>query len=228
MASWFNKIVRPGPGLITARHNPGLWLITSFVFVTVSFALFILVGCGDLESEIVSFKLSPPIATIGINHPQLFTVIAKDSLDQIVSVVPTWSVTGEIGTISSGGLFIAAARTGEGFVRATANGLTAEAVVTVTDLGWIQGRVVDSVGNLVPNLKVYLFNSSNFDFTDSSGKYSISQVPAGTYSVWTTQTSVYRAASAEAVVTSGEATPVNFTILYFVTPADTNPPDFNP
>jgi hypothetical protein len=75
-------------------------------------------------------------------------------------------------------------------------------------------------------MKVYI-NSYLFDFSDSGGDYSIENVPAGTYEVWTTETQAYRAASKEAMVTSGETTIKNFTILYFTDPVDTTPPEFN-
>lgn len=187
-----------------------------------------LIGCGDIDAELASLTISPSSDTIGINQSQLFTVSGKDSLGFIVEVTPAWSVTGGIGAITSTGLFTAGSSTGVGSVVASYGGKSASASVTVTDKGWIGGRVIDSKGLLVPSLKVYLSGTSLLDFTDSNGDYSISNVSAGTYEVWTTETDVYRAASKEATVGSGETVTVNFTILYFTDPPDLTPPEFTP
>lgn len=185
-------------------------------------------GCGDIDATIASLAVSPSSKTIGINQYQLFSALAKNSVGQIVSADVTWSVTGGIGTITSTGIFTAGSSTGEGTISATTGGVTAEASVVVTDQCWIAGQVIDSKGYKVQDLKVYLegYKSTYFDFTDSSGKYSISDVPAGTFEVWTDQTSVYRPSSQEVTVASGETETANFTILYFSDPPDLTPPEY--
>jgi hypothetical protein len=199
-------------------HNL-LWGILIFVFCI------LLTGCGEIKEEVKSLTISPSNATVGINQSQLFTVIGKDDLGAIIQVTPTWGTVGGIGTINTNGLFTAGSTTAEGHINASYGGITASAELTVTDKGWFQGRVFDSKGILVPNLKVYLKGTGLFDFTDSNANYSISNVPAGTYEVWTLETSVYRASSKEAMVETGETVTVNFTILYFTDPPDLTPPD---
>lgn len=198
---------------------------SSFIVLSFSFAV-LLSGCGDLDTEIESLTISPSRATVGVDQYQLFTVTGKDELGMIVDVDPSWSVSGGIGDITSAGLFTAGSASGEGTVVATYKELSVSAAVTVTDLGWIAGRVYDSKGSLVPNLKVYLKGTDLLDFTDTNGDYSISDVPAGTYEVWTQETSVYRAASDEVTVESGETSTADFTVLYFTDPPDLTPPEF--
>jgi len=201
-----------------------------FVVCCLLFAVF-LPGCGetDADTDVTSVVVSPVVKTLGVNKTQLFTATAKNSLGQIISATITWTKTGT-GSISSTGIYTAGAASGEATVYATSsNGVTGEALVTVTETGWISGAVCDSIGNKVQDLKVYLlgYENSLYDLTNASGLYSIANVPYGTYEVWTKEVpSVYRASSAEAFVASGETTTVNFTILYFTDPPDTNPPEF--
>jgi len=69
-----------------------------------------------------------------------------------------------------------------------------------------------------------------FAFSNTSGFYSISNVPVGTYEVWTQATSVYRAASLEAKVSinAGQTKTVNLTIISFISPPTIVPPTFTP
>lgn len=201
-------------------------IIPSFVICHLSFLIF-LVGCGDVNSGVSTLTVSPPSLTIGVAQSQAFTVVAKDGTGKIVSSTPTWSLSGSIGTInSSSGLFIAGGTAGQGSVTATYSGKTATSIVSVTDLGWVAGRVVDNTGSRVQSIKVYLQeNTSLLDFTDSDGDYSISDVPAGTYMAWTLATDAYRASSNEVTVASGETATANFTISYYTDPPDLTVPE---
>ncbi|OGB87725.1 hypothetical protein A3J44_03305 [candidate division WOR-1 bacterium RIFCSPHIGHO2_02_FULL_45_12] len=164
---------------------------------------------------------------MGIAKSTLFSAIVKNSAGNIISASPTWSVSGTGSINSSTGLFTAGSASGEGTVTATYGGISDTAAVTTTINGWVAGRVLDSLGKKVQDIKVYLIGTSLEDFTDSDGDYSIPSVPAGTYEVWTDRdSSIYRAASKEATVVSGETETVNFTILYFTDPPDLNPPVF--
>lgn len=182
-------------------------------------------GCGDLESTLASLTIFPSSTTVGVRQYQLFSVVGHDSLGKIVTVSPSFSTTGGLGDVTATGVFIAGSVAGTGSVVAAYGGKSASATVTVTDRSWVAGRVIDSAGARVPDLKVYLKNTSYFDLTDSLGDYSISNVPAGTYEVLTLETGVFRAASYEVTVASGETKTVNFTISYFTTPVDLNPPE---
>ncbi|OGC05293.1 hypothetical protein A3H38_02500 [candidate division WOR-1 bacterium RIFCSPLOWO2_02_FULL_46_20] len=192
-------------------------------------AVIFLSGCGDLEtsSSVSSITISPSSITVGIAKSTLFSAIVKNSAGNIISASPTWSVSGTGSINSSTGLFTAGSASGEGTVTATYGGISDTAAVTTTINGWVAGRVLDSLGKKVQDIKVYLIGTSLEDFTDSDGDYSIPSVPAGTYEVWTDRdSSIYRAASKEATVVSGETETVNFTILYFTDPPDLNPPVF--
>ena len=223
------------PTLASPSRDPD-HSIGSYFLVIVSWLLVILLGgCGEIEGKVDHLEISPPWATIGVNQDQLFSVIGEDENGFIVEVEPSWSVSGGIGTISPGSpdssyaTFYAGSNPGEGYVVASYEGKTASAAVTVTEKGWFTGRVTDNKGNLVPDMKVYLKeNTSLFDFTDSSGDYLISDVPAGTYEVWTIETAVYRATSKEASVGRGETVTVNLPIYYFTDPPDFNPPEYTP
>ena len=208
-------------------------LIKRLVFFVCCWLLVVgLPGCGDLEGAVTSITVSPSTITVGVNQPQYFSVIAKDANGQIVTVTPTWSVTGGIGSITSGGIFTATSTAASGYVVATVNSISGRSAVTITSLGWVEGRVSDNIGNRVNGIKVYLKNTSPLllDFADSNGDYSIENVPAGHYEVWTDESStIYIPASVEATVSSGEKSQFhNFTLYYFTDPPDTTPPELTP
>ncbi|MFH1825818.1 MAG: carboxypeptidase-like regulatory domain-containing protein [bacterium] len=197
------------------------------------------IGCGDTEEDTAaaSLTIDPGSATIGVNQSQIFSVIAKSAVGTIVSVNATWSVTGGIGSINSSGLLTSGSSSGEGTVVATYGSVSDSAAVVVTDKGWIAGRVTNNIGSRVPDLKVFLhgYESSLYDFTRNTnnatasepvGFYSISGITPGTYEVQTRDTGVYRQATEESTVSTGETTLVNLTVTYYIDPPDTNPPDF--
>jgi hypothetical protein len=187
---------------------------TIFLIFCFSFAG-LLSGCGDIEAELSSLVISPPSATVGVNQSQAFTVVGKDSLGMIVQVNPTWSVEGAIGTITANGLFKARSSTGEGYVAASYSGKSSRARVTVTDKCWVAGRVRgerDTSG--AENILVYLGGTALSKRTDSTGNYSISNVPAGTYDVYAQDdraNPIYQTGTYEGqAVSSGETITVDF------------------
>lgn len=195
-----------------------MWCVMANLRPKIAFAILVssfviwLAGCGDIEGELASLNISPSGATIGISQSQLFTASGEDDLGFIVDVDPTWSVTGGIGTINSNGLFTAGASTGAGSVVASYGGKSSSASVTVTDKCWIEGRVTgeqDPGG--VQNILVSLRGTSLFDRTDSGGEYSISNVAAGTYNVYTQEDhQIYNSVSWEVMVASGQTRTQNF------------------
>ncbi len=189
-----------------------LRLRPAFLILVLSFVICI-AGCGDIDGELESLTISPSSATVGINQSQLFTARGEDNYGFLVDVDPTWSVTGGIGSInSSSGLFTAGASIGSGYVVAAYEGVSAQAPVTVTDKCWIEGRVTgeqDPGG--VQNILVSLRGTSLFARTDSGGEYSISNVPAGTYNVYTQEDhQIYNTVSQEVTVASGQTKIQNF------------------
>jgi hypothetical protein len=166
-------------------------------------------GCGDIEGELESLTISPSDALVGISRSETFRVIGRDSLGFMVEVAPTWGVTGGIGTISphsadsSYATFKASSNTGEGYVVASYEQKSVRASVTVTENGWLEGRIQSNFG-YVPGIRVELKDASLFDFSDSNGRYSISNIPPGTYEARTVETDVYQVASKEVTIDRGE------------------------
>jgi len=207
-----------------------LALFVLLAFISVYFL--IISGCGEMETTLSSLTISRNNTTVGINQSVLFTAVGRDSTGKLVTITPTWSVIGGIGTITSGGTFIAGASTGEGKVLVSAGGLSAEATVLVTDKGWVEGTIFDTSGKKTQDIRVYLMGyiDTLFSISNTSGFYSISNVPVGTYEVWTQATSVYRAASFEAKVgiNAGQTKTANLTITSFISPPTIVPPTFTP
>jgi len=174
-------------------------------------------GCGDITNEVSSIEVSPLTATVGVNHTQTFSAIGRDSVGKIVSISLTWSTEGNIGTISSSGMYsmlTAGSQEGTGKVVATYGALSGKANVTITAKGWLTGTVTDptTLGN-VQGIQVYLTEiPSLLDITNSVGKYLIEDIPAGTYEVQTKETALYLSASSEVMVGSGETVTVNLTL----------------
>jgi len=169
-------------------------------------------GCGDLESELASLTMSPTSSTIGVNQSVVFTAIGKDSMGFIVTTDPTWSVTGNIGTINSTGLFTAGDIAGSGTVVATYDNTSASANVTVTETGWLVGTLSNAYYGTT-GIKVYLDGFSTlFDFSDSNGQYEISDIPAGSYNAVTLATAVFQSASWEVTISRGQTTTQSFAL----------------
>lgn len=183
------------------------WAGAGILLTVLCFSLvFSLFGCGDLENgNVASLTVSPASITVGVNRSAAFSSLAKDSAGKIVSASVTWSVIGGLGTISQTGLFTAGGNEGTCTIVATTDSVSAQAGVAITAKGWIVGRVSASDGANPSGLKVYLFDLPTYvDFTDTSGDYSISGVPAGQHTVYTLETSIYYPGSQEVTVASGE------------------------
>lgn len=176
--------------------------------VIVSCFLFIFpLGCGDLDTELSSLIISPPSAAIGINQSRVFAVIAKDSLGFIVEIDPTWSLTGGIGSIGTTGLFTASSSAGSGTVVATYGETSASSTVTVTENGWLEGLIQSSSFGTQSSIKVYLNEAPTLSgLSDNDGRYSISNIPAGTYDARTEATNLFKESSMEVTIGKGETT----------------------
>ena len=197
-----------------------------FVICFLSFLL-ILPGCGDMEGTVTTITINPSTITVGVNQSQYFSAIVKDSNGQIISSTPAWSVTGGIGSISSGGILVATTTDCAGSVVATIGSVSGNSQVTITSKGWVEGRVTDELGKRVNGMKVSITSLALVAFTDSNGDYSIANVPQGHYEIWSDVSStVYYPASVEATVNIGEKSKYhNFTLIYYSKPPDTTSPD---
>ena len=96
--------------------------------------------------------------------------------------------------------------------------------------GTINGTVSSSTGATLSNVAVQLRNVDTADtreaMTDSSGKYTFSDVEAGRYRMTTRQNGIPSAPSDEVTVTPGDIATVNLTVTISVinrTPATTSP-----
>ena len=183
-------------------------LITNTLFVI------LLSGCGEM-SNLATISVSPSSATVGILKSQRFYATAYDQNNKIYSVAFSWSVSGGIGTIDASGLFYAGASESNGSVIATAQGISGRASVNVTTKGSISGAIKNVDGAAVSGINVYLAAApAQAGSSDTSGRYSIGNVPAGMWEVDTSGTAIYLTASQEATVATAENTSVNMFIPY--------------
>ncbi|MFH1149805.1 MAG: right-handed parallel beta-helix repeat-containing protein [Actinomycetota bacterium] len=79
---------------------------------------------------IQSVSIEPEGAMLCVGDTRLFTCIAEDTQGHLHLVAPTWESPGTIGTIDASGLFTAVSP-GTGVIRATYEGFSAEAPVSV-------------------------------------------------------------------------------------------------
>ncbi len=186
---------------------------------------FLAAGCGDITGGgAASIVVSPTPAIVGVNQTQFFTALGRDSGGLLIAISPTWSVSGNIGTITSSGLFTATSTDAAGSVIATADSLSGSAAVTVTTTGWLSGQVSDVNGTLISGIRVYLKEIPAYgDGTDTSGDYLIAYIPPGTYEadIDASAHSNTDAASAEVTIVAGETTTQDFRLNTPVTSSTT-------
>jgi hypothetical protein len=128
----------------------GLKISTVFLLTLV-----IIVGCGkgSSTSAIASITVAPDSLTITVGESQTFQATALDDNGNQVPFTPSWNVIGNIGTITSGGVFTASLQ-GTGKVRASSGTVYGEANVTVNPADANSFRFVifgDSRGNSSEN-----------------------------------------------------------------------------
>lgn len=165
----------------------------------------LVLGCGDLTGDIVSLTVTPVNSTIGVSQSKLFTAVAHDSMGQIVSVNVSWGVTGGIGTISSSGLFTATGSAAAGTVYATYLAVSDSSAVTITENGWLEGTITNTAFGILSGITVFLAEDPTLQsISNSSGFYSIGQIPAGSYTAMTVATDTIQSTSTEVTVGRGE------------------------
>ena len=102
-----------------------IWLFALFLIPLVS-------GCGEVPDEVHTLTISPTSANLIVGGTQQFTATGKDEMGSPVSFTPGWTLSdSNVGSVSTVGLFTASA-VGTTSVIASANSLTASALVTVT------------------------------------------------------------------------------------------------
>ncbi len=172
-----------------------------------------LAGCGN-EQVSYTVTVSPSSSTVGVNRSQRFFATIVDIYSNIVTKSISWSVAGGVGTIDASGVFYAGGSTGTGTVIASVEGFSGSATVVITDKGSIAGKIKDVQGAFLQNISVSCTSAVTLSaVTDSSGNYSISNVPCGTQEVIVLENVLYLSGSSDAYVITGETTTVNFTLL---------------
>ena len=162
-------------------------------------------GCGDIIGDITSIAVLPSAVTVGVNQSKAFSASGTNSVGGAVSITPTWTVEGGIGTITATGFFTATATATNGSVVASYESFSARSSVTITTGGWLTGRIRTDAGGPATNIVVYIKQlPALLDYTDSAGDYLISSIPPGSYEAWTEETQIYQIASTEVTIGSGE------------------------
>jgi hypothetical protein len=171
--------------------------------------LLLLAGCGI---TITSITVSPATSTLAVGGTQQFTAVGRGAAGSTVSITPTWSTAGDIGSVNSSGYFTASAL-GDGYVYAAYGGVTGSAAITVTDKGSITGTVKNSDGTAVSGITVRLASNHSKSTTSSStGTYSLSDLSAGLTSVEAVGTLLYLTSTQEVTVLEGSSVSCNFTL----------------
>ncbi len=155
----------------------------------------------------------------GIGGIYQFSVYATTSNGSIVSPSVTWSVEGDIGNISSTGIFTAT-KAGIGKVIATDGSSGTEVSITVTDgVGTVKG-VITSNGAGVKDAKVKVDNFTNYAITDVNGHYTLPGIPSNPVTVIATGTDGKKGTGYGSVPSGGE---VEVNIVLAVTSATPTP-----
>ncbi|MCX5750549.1 MAG: carboxypeptidase-like regulatory domain-containing protein [Candidatus Saganbacteria bacterium] len=158
-------------------------------------------------------RISPFSETVGAGLTAQFYATGYDSGGRPITISPTWSVWGGVGTVDATGKFYAGASTGIGYVIATASGISGQAQVTVTDKGSISGKVRNVLTELLSGITVRIVTDhSKSAQTNSSGSYILSDLLPATYQVETVGTTRYGSSSGEATVYTGQGSTLNFTL----------------
>ena len=106
------------------------------IAVAALFAGSIVTACDvhdPLGAEALASITVTPDVTLGVNGTQQFVAVGRDASNNIVTIVPAWSVAAGGGTISGTGMFTAGTVPGvyTGTARATVGALSGSATVTV-------------------------------------------------------------------------------------------------
>ena len=87
-------------------------------------------GGSGTPASIVVASASDTLATSGTMQ---FTATARDAAGNVVAITPTWSVVSGAGTITSTGMFTAAATPGTTTIRATSGSVSGSATIVVRE-----------------------------------------------------------------------------------------------
>jgi hypothetical protein len=212
--------------------------LRNFIIAIAGAAL--LAACGSDNSTspraLATITISPSSASVAAGGTQQFTAVGKDADGNVVSIDPTWSVSGGAGSIDGNGLFTAGSTAGtfDNAVTATSGGISGSASVTVTitappsvvgdyALQSIDGKappdtvvhtssvtVVFLDGTLSLNSDAsyrLLFHSTS---TTSSGTVADSSGSTGTYTVNGSTVVIHNTSSGDSVVATAALPHISF------------------
>jgi hypothetical protein len=181
-----------------------------------------------LAGALASIAVTPNSATIISGNTQQFTAAGRDANNNTVSVTPTWSVTGGIGSITTGGLFSAVV-SGSGAVVAASGSVSGSASLTVTpgsgsNISMVSGNSQSgTVGTTLPNPFVVIVRDANsnpvsgvsvaFAITSGNGSLSVTSVITGADGVASAVLTLGTAAGTNAVTATSTGltgSPVTF------------------
>ena len=201
------------------------------VIVALSFAGLVSTACDvhgiSSPGTLSAISISPNPQTLATNGTQQFTAVGADFSGANVAVNPTWSVVSGGGTISTTGVFTAAAVPGTfaNTVKATSGGMTATATVIVTTgplasilispnpqslvVGGIQQFTAvgkDTNGNAVAVTPTWSVVAGGGTIDSVSGRFTAGNTP-GTYANTVKATSGTISATATVTVTATPPAP---------------------
>jgi Tol biopolymer transport system component len=116
-------------------------------------------------AKVQSVTVSPDAPTVFVGQTEQFAAAIRYEGDKDLKLAPTWSVTGEIGTVDQNGLFTAGPKRAKGAVVATLGAKTDAAEVEVVPYGYgachVDGRMLYTMSG--PS------NDSEFDLAVMAG-----------------------------------------------------------
>ncbi|MEQ8169428.1 MAG: YCF48-related protein [Candidatus Eremiobacterota bacterium] len=170
---------------------------------------------------IVSARVSPDSASITKGGARQFKVYCINSSNELVNPDSfSWSVEGGIGTIDSHGIFQASSTSARGSVKVKVGSQEATVPVEIvesTENGAITGVVTYSDGSPATGVKVSVQGLSTFSIPDSSGVYTINDVPVGEKTVSVTYDGSEKW-SGTSTVTAGKTSTLNIPLNFHPNP----------
>ena len=209
-----------------------------FVAIAGAALLATLAACGSDNSTaphtLATITVTPASPTLTAGNTQQFTAVGKDANGNVVSITPTWSVSGGAGTIDSNGMFTAGSTAGTfaNAITATSGSVSGSTSVTVSAapsvvgdyaLQSIDGKAppdtvvhTSSVTVVFVNGLLSLHNDMSYkllfhsETTTSSGTVPDSSGSIGTYTVNGTKVVIHNGASGDSVVATTSLPSISF------------------
>jgi hypothetical protein len=210
-----------------------------FVAIAGAVTLATLAACGSDNSTaphtLATITVTPAGPTLTAGSTQQFTAVGKDANGNVVSITPTWSVSGGAGTIDSNGMFTAGSTAGTfaNAITATSGSVSGSTAVTITGAApsVVGDYALQSIDGKAPPDTVVHTSSATIVFLDgllslhndmsykllfhsetttSSGTVADSSGSTGTYTVNGTTVVIHNSASGDSVVATTSLPSISF------------------